>query len=69
MAGLLPIDSSCTTCHWFVSHRDDDSAVDPGDCRRHAPTSEGWPTVSANDYCGDWQTDYSPLLRRPSHET
>ena len=28
-----------------------------GRCRRHAPTLAGWPTVFADDWCGDHKLD------------
>jgi hypothetical protein len=59
----VPYDATCTTCRWYRSHREDDSLTDPGDCRRHAPSFQSWPVVSADDYCGDWQTDYYPVDR------
>jgi hypothetical protein len=60
----IPIDATCVTCRWFDITSGEDEAVVSGICRCHAPSATGWPTTTESDYCGDWQTDYAPLLRR-----
>jgi hypothetical protein len=61
MSVLTPIDATCLTCRWFVPERSDDAAVRyPGTCRRHCPP---WFDVDGSDFCGDWATDYAPVLR------
>jgi hypothetical protein len=61
MSVLTPIDATCLTCRWFVPERSDDAAARyPGTCRRHCPP---WFDVDGSDFCGDWATDYAPVLR------
>jgi len=54
----------CKTCMWFAPKYpggkpiiDGDRItlppVDMGRCRRHAPTTSGYPVVFVNDWCGD----------------
>lgn len=60
---LTPINATCLTCHYFQDRSDEDDAIARGLCRRHAPCISGWPSVTEDDYCGDWRTDYRPLVR------
>jgi len=60
MSILTPIDATCLTCRWFSLERSEQDARDPGTCRRHSPP---WFPVDGSDWCGDWATDYAPLLR------
>jgi hypothetical protein len=61
MSVLTPIDATCLTCRWFMPERSDDAAARyPGTCRRHCPP---WFDVDGSDFCGDWATDYAPVLR------
>jgi hypothetical protein len=64
----IPIDATCVTCRWFDIIPSEDEAVS-GHCRRHAPSSAGWPVTDEADYCGDWQSDYAPVLRTRKHPT
>jgi hypothetical protein len=60
----IPIDATCVTCRWFdITSGEEDASVS-GICRRHSPAITGWPATKESDYCGDWETDYAPLLRR-----
>ena len=54
----------CSTCMWFVpkmptidSHADRKLVRFIGRCRRHAPTTSGWPVMFATDFCGDHKID------------
>jgi hypothetical protein len=60
---LTPLDATCLTCHFFVDGSDEEEAFVRGFCHRHAPAASGWPVVAHSDSCGDWQTDYRPILR------
>lgn len=63
----IPIDATCLCCHYFADRSDEDDAVARGICTRHAPVAGiGWPAVTENDSCGDWRTDYRPMLRTRS---
>ena len=31
--------------------------VSAGNCRRHAPVMRSWPSVTGNDWCGDFELD------------
>lgn len=44
----------CGTCMWFVEKVPSDEV---GRCRRHAPTTSGYPVVFNNDWCGDHKLD------------
>ncbi len=51
---------SCTTCMWFVvkpKSGDADNTAFIGRCRRHAPTTNGYPVVFKTDWCGDHRLD------------
>ena len=63
MTRNVPIDATCLTCRWFNVISDEDEAIVFGDCRRHAPSPTGWPTTSESGFCGDWQSDYTPVVR------
>jgi hypothetical protein len=65
MSDLIPLDASCAYCYYFYDQSDDDDAIVRGQCRRHAPTINGWPIVTERAWCGDWATDYRPMLRKP----
>lgn len=43
---------SCATCMWYVQ-----KAKVVGRCRRHAPTTNGYPVVFETDWCGDHKLD------------
>lgn len=46
----------CGTCMWFIEKettRLSDGTLLIGRCRRHAPTTSGFPVVFAGDWCGD----------------
>ena len=59
---LTPIDATCLTCRWFALERStDEDAPLTGTCRRHCPP---WFDVGDTDFCGDWASDYAPVLRR-----
>ena len=50
----------CKTCMWFVFK--DPTADLPrkdnvGRCRRHSPTTNGYPAVFPGDWCGDHKVD------------
>lgn len=47
----------CKTCMWFVLKISGDGAWNLGRCRRRAPTSNGFPVVFMNDWCGDHKID------------
>jgi hypothetical protein len=59
----------CKTCMWFVPKQvkipDTVDKLDPvyhvGRCRRHAPTSSGYPVVFVNDWCGDHKLDENKI--------
>ena len=61
MSILTPTDATCLTCRWFALERSDDNARESGTCHRHCPP---WFDVVDTDYCGDWTSDYAPVLRR-----
>lgn len=63
MSILDPLDASCLTCHYFYDRSDEDDAITRGFCRRHAPSPTGWPVVTENEVCGDWTSDYRPIVR------
>lgn len=49
---------SCAICKWFLIEKDGDKL---GQCHRYAPMPQDrtdrvkiWPTVAANDWCGDF---------------
>jgi hypothetical protein len=65
MTQLLPYDASCAYCYYFFDKSDNDDAIVRGQCRRHSPLASSWPIVTENDWCGDWTTDYRPLMRKP----
>ena len=44
----------CSACMWFVWKK---PSLTVGRCRRHSPTMEGYPVVSATDWCGDHKPD------------
>ena len=50
---------ACATCKFYCAKQ--------GECRAHPPTitdseNEGiWPTVSSEDWCGEWQSKTSKL--------
>lgn len=51
----------CRSCMWFLG-KPSNGAPDPvrgplGRCRRHAPTTNGFPAVFATDFCGDHKLD------------
>jgi hypothetical protein len=62
---LIPLGASCAYCYYFFDRSDDADAIVRGECRRHAPTATGWPTVTEHCWCGDWTSDYRPVLRKP----
>ena len=53
----------CSSCMWFVRKTPDEvrgemaPARVVGRCRRHAPTMNGFPVVTTNDWCGDHRVD------------
>jgi hypothetical protein len=53
---VVPVDACCGTCRWW-------EANDPIGCRRYAPDIEGWPHTEPEDYCGEWESGYSPVPR------
>lgn len=57
MSILTPIDATCLTCRWWRR----DAEATTGSCHRHAPP---WPPASETDWCGDWEQDFTQLLRR-----
>ena len=47
---------SCSTCMWFViktKSEGSENTAPIGRCRRHAPTTNGYPVVFETDWCGD----------------
>ena len=56
----------CRTCMWFVVKAAglDENPKSPtplGRCRRHAPSSNGFVPVFANDWCGDHRLDENKI--------
>lgn len=60
----------CKTCMWFVPKMPSKERrrelmggdnppeyYDMGRCRRHCPTTNGFPVVFVNDWCGDHRID------------
>ena len=52
----------CRTCMWFVIKRSTSpiklsESGHVGRCRKHAPTSDGYPVVFEEDWCGDHKLD------------
>ncbi len=45
----------CSTCMWFAPKGE------IGRCRRHAPTTNGYPAVFVDDWCGDHKLDETKL--------
>jgi hypothetical protein len=43
----------CRTCMWFVKNEPVRGQNSVGRCRRHAPTTNGYPVVFSDDWCGD----------------
>jgi len=37
-------------------------------CHRRPPSSDGWPVVSADAWCGEWDSGEYPLEVRPEAE-
>lgn len=61
---FTPIDErNCANCNFFRFKYETDAN---GECRRHPPQVViGWPTVEANDWCGEWvwrQRDSNPTI-------
>ena len=60
-------DIRCGTCRWWQTSWPDDyfykvypeerheDHFEPGTCRRRAPVMDGWPSVSENRWCGEWE--------------
>ncbi len=44
----------CATCMWYVPKS---PSTTLGQCRRRAPTLNGWPAVFTADWCGDHKLD------------
>ena len=51
----------CITCMYFAYDKGR-----TGECRRHAPTFEGWPIVKLNDWCGDHKISNKPVPYVPA---
>lgn len=54
----------CSTCMWFVIKMADVARADRGHlgrCRRHAPTTNGYPVVFEADWCGDHKLDETKI--------
>jgi len=49
---LRPFGLLCRTCMYYAPKL---GLLNPGRCRRHAPTTSGWPIVSSTDWCGDYK--------------
>lgn len=49
----------CKTCMWFAEKKGD-----IGRCRRHAPSMNGWPVVTKNDWCGDHKVDEDKVVTK-----
>jgi hypothetical protein len=48
----------CRTCMWYVPKRANAGEITVlGRCRRHAPTTGGYPVVFESDWCGDHKLD------------
>jgi hypothetical protein len=61
MKNTVPLDATCATCRWWHPPA---PAAAVGKCHRYAPSTQGWPTTSAEtDVCGEWTTDYLPEER------
>ena len=63
----------CQTCRWFEPEPRKGTADDLGECRQSTPTSsDGWPKVYPNDWCGSWASmHFDPvgrLTRRLDHK-
>lgn len=54
---------SCATCMWFVAKapKSKTKSTALGRCRRHAPTTSGWPVMFLTDWCGDHKLDEEKL--------
>ena len=51
-------DMRCNTCMWFVLKEASTKRIlSIGRCRRHAPTMNGYPVVTVEDWCGDHNLD------------
>ncbi len=44
---------TCDTCTWYHSIREDKS----GQCRRYAPTINGWRIVYNDEWCGEHEVN------------
>lgn len=45
----------CKTCMWFVLKEGIREGL--GRCRKHAPTTNGYPAVYVDDWCGSHKVD------------
>jgi hypothetical protein len=51
---LRPEGMRCKSCIWFAgSPAEGERIIHVGRCCRHAPTTDGFPVVYVNDWCGD----------------
>ena len=68
--GRSDVHEQCSTCHWYVADATeavDEVSVSAtgelmsqkssgiGQCHCAAPIFGDWPTVFADDFCGDWE--------------
>jgi len=51
----------CGTCMYYITCHHNAIAGTIGRCRRHAPTTKGFPVVFANDWCGDHKLDETKM--------
>jgi len=49
----------CSTCQFVCEKKKvvNETPRKVGRCRRHAPTTQGYPVVFMDDWCGDWKLD------------
>lgn len=51
---------NCGQCHFFepiivFEHTAEDAQGDPTTICRRFPPTDGWPSVLADDWCGEWK--------------
>jgi len=67
-SGVKASKMKCPTCSWFeeteLYHKIDKKCFALiGTCRKHAPTTNGYPPVFTTDWCGDHRSDGSERVK------
>lgn len=54
---------TCESCVWFRALKPEHKVKRDGRCHVLPPSQYGFPMVSKDDYCGQWQSDTPDYLR------